>query len=86
MAKRWIASAIEHKGALHRALGVPEGDKIPAKKMAKARNSENPRIKRMANLAKTLGSFHKAEGGRIHVEGEGEKSKHRADRSARRKD
>lgn len=50
----WIAGAVKHKGALHRALGVPEGEKIPASKMAKASHSKNPRIKRMANLAHTL--------------------------------
>lgn len=54
MAKKWIAGAIKHPGALHRALGVPEGEKIPAEKMAKARSSRNPRIRRMAGLAGTL--------------------------------
>jgi len=31
--KNWIQGAInpEHKGALHKALGVPEGKKIPEK-------------------------------------------------------
>ena len=50
----WIAGAVKHKGALHRALGVPEGEKIPAAKMAAARNSSNPRVARMAALARTL--------------------------------
>lgn len=58
MAKKWIAKAIKHPGALHRALGVPEGEKIPADKMEKARNSKNPRIRRMAALAHTLGGMH----------------------------
>ena len=52
--KKWIAGAIKHPGALHRALGVPEGEKIPAAKLATARNSSNPRIARMAALAHTL--------------------------------
>jgi len=43
-----------HKGALHRALGVPEGEKIPASKMAKARRSKNPHVRRMAASAKGL--------------------------------
>ena len=43
-----------HKGALHRALGVPEGEKIPAAKMAAARHSSNPLERKRALLAKTL--------------------------------
>ena len=54
----WIKGAIRHPGGLHRALGVPEGEKIPAKKLAKAGHSENPRIRRMASLAKTLKHMH----------------------------
>jgi hypothetical protein len=57
---RWIQGAIKRPGALHRALHVPEGEKIPAKKMAKAEHSENPRIRKEANLAETLkGMRHK---------------------------
>ena len=55
--KNWIAGAVKHKGALHKALGVPEGEKIPAKKMAKAAKSTNPKVAKMANLAKTLGKL-----------------------------
>lgn len=63
---KWIAGAIKHPGALHRALHVPQGEKIPAKKMAKAAHSENPRLRRMATLAKTLKGMHrKADGGGI---------------------
>lgn len=40
------------KGALHRALGVSEGSKIPASKLAEASNSSNPRVRRMAASAK----------------------------------
>jgi hypothetical protein len=40
-----------HKGALHRALHVPEGKKIPAAKMAKAAHSKNPRVRKMVGLA-----------------------------------
>jgi hypothetical protein len=56
---KWIASAIKHPGALHRSLGVPEGQKIPAKKLAAARHSKNPTTRRRANLAKTLSGFHR---------------------------
>lgn len=59
MAKKWISGAIKHPGALHRDLGVPEGKKIPAKKLAAARHSKNPTIRRRANLARTLGGFHR---------------------------
>jgi len=54
----WIAGAIKHKGALHRELGVPEGEKIPAKKLEKASHSSNPTLAKRANLAKTLKKFH----------------------------
>ena len=59
--KNWIKDAInpKHKGALHKALGVPEGEKIPAKRMAKAAKSTNPKVAKMANLAKTLGKLKK---------------------------
>lgn len=55
---KWIQKAIKRPGALHRALHVPEGEKIPAKKLAKASHSENPRIRRMVGLAKTLKKMH----------------------------
>ena len=41
-----------HKGALHKALGVSEGSKIPSSKLAEASNSSNPRVRRMAASAK----------------------------------
>lgn len=57
--KNWIKGAIKHKGGLHKVLGVPMDKKIPADKMAKAMNSSNLHIKRMANLAKTLSKLKK---------------------------
>ena len=57
--KKWIKGAIKHPGALHRELGVKEGEKIPAKKMAKAAKSKNPKIRKQVALAKTLGKMHK---------------------------
>ena len=50
----FIKKAIEHPGALHRALGVPQGKKIPAKKVEKATHSDNDTLRREANLAQTL--------------------------------
>jgi hypothetical protein len=54
MSEKWIQKAIKHPGKLHRDLGVPQGKKIPAKKLAKAEHSKNPSIRREANLAQTL--------------------------------
>lgn len=59
MAKNWIAGATKNKGALHRALGVPQGTKIPAKKLASASNSSSPTIRKEAALARTLKGFRK---------------------------
>lgn len=56
--KHWIAGATKHPGALHKALHVPEGEKIPAKKLAKAEDSKSPRVRREAALANTLRGFH----------------------------
>ncbi len=55
---KWIQGAIKRPGALHRALHVPEGEPIGAKKLAKAAHSDNPRLRKEANLAKTLKGFH----------------------------
>lgn len=57
MAKeKWIQKSLpkSHKGRLHRALHVPEGEKIPAKKMAKAAKSSDPHVRKMVAMAKTL--------------------------------
>jgi hypothetical protein len=53
----WIAGATSNKGALHAKLGVPAGEKIPAKKLAGAEKSSNPTERKEANLARTLKSF-----------------------------
>jgi hypothetical protein len=42
------------KGKLHRELGVKEGTKIPAKRLAKAARSKNPEVKRDAIRAETM--------------------------------
>jgi hypothetical protein len=56
--KNWIAGAIRHPGALHRELGVPEGKKIPAKKLAQAAKAPGKEGQR-ARLAETLKGLHK---------------------------
>ena len=58
MAKKWIKKAIKHPGALHRALHVPEGEKIPEAKLDQAAHSENPTMRKRAQLAKTLKGMH----------------------------
>jgi hypothetical protein len=45
------------KGGLHRALHVPEGQKIPAEKIAAAKNSSNSHVAHMANFAHTMAGF-----------------------------
>lgn len=59
MAKtNWIKSAIKHPGALRKTLGVKEGEKIPAGKLAKAAKKEGTTGKR-ARLAQTLAKLRK---------------------------
>lgn len=50
----FIKGAIKHPGALHRALGVPLGQKIPTAKIATAAHSSDPTLARRARLAQTL--------------------------------
>lgn len=59
MAEKWIQGAIKHPGGLHKALHVPQGEKIPEQKIEKAAHSDNPHVAKMAHLAETLGRFHK---------------------------
>jgi hypothetical protein len=59
MTANWISKAIKNRGSLHKELGVPEGDKIPAKKLTKAAKSSNPTEKKRAILAQTLSRFNK---------------------------
>ena len=51
--KNWIAGAIKKPGALHEQLKVPKGEKIPAKKLAKAAKAPG-KLGQRARLAKTL--------------------------------
>lgn len=56
MAGKWIQKAIKKPGALHRALDVPMGKKIPAGKLAKAAKAPG-KLGQRARLAKTLRGF-----------------------------
>jgi hypothetical protein len=48
-----------NRGGLHRALGVKEGEKIPADKLEKAKNSDNNHLAKMANFASTMEGWKK---------------------------
>lgn len=54
----WIQRAIKKKGALHKELGVPQGENIPTKMLDKAAKAKGKEGKR-ARLAKTLNSLDK---------------------------
>jgi len=58
MAKNWIAGAIKKPGALHSALGVPQGKNIPASKLS-VKEGDSSLMKRRKILAKTLIKMHK---------------------------
>ncbi len=55
--KHWIQDAVGHPGALHEALGIKEGKKIPAKRLAAAAK-KGGKLGRMARLAQTLEKMH----------------------------
>jgi hypothetical protein len=74
-AEKWIQSAIKHPGSLHKALHVPAGEKIPAKKLEKATHSSNPKLAKKAHLAETLKHMHHAKGGKAMHPDEAEDKK-----------
>lgn len=52
--KMWIKDAIKKPGALHKALKVKKGEKIPESKIKKAEHSKSPKLRKEATLAETL--------------------------------
>jgi len=83
-AEKWIQKAIKKPGALHKQLGVPEGEKIPSGKLAAAAK-KGGKLGQRARLAQTLGRMkeeaeieekekEKDEGGK-HKEGKHPKGK-----------
>ena len=56
--KNWIAGAIKKPGALRKELGVKEGQKIPAGKLAKAAKAPG-KMGQSARLAQTLSKMKK---------------------------
>lgn len=57
MNKNWIKEAIKNKGGLHKSLGIKDGKTISETKLDKALHSKNTKVRKEANLAKTLRSF-----------------------------
>lgn len=57
MAKNFIKSAIKHPGALHRELGVPQGQKIPQAKLEKAAHAGG-KLGQRARFAEELEHMH----------------------------
>ncbi len=55
---KWIQKAIKKPGALHKELGIAEGKKIPAKKLAAAAKKPGKEGQR-ARLAETLKKMNK---------------------------
>ena len=58
MSNKWIQSAIKNPGALHRELNVPQGEKIPMKKL-NAAEEKGGKMAKQAALAETLRGFNK---------------------------
>lgn len=57
--EKWIQGLHMKKNALHKELKIPEGKKIPEAKIKKAEHSDNPTLRKRANLADTLKKMHK---------------------------
>lgn len=53
MAKKWIQKAVKKPGQLHKDLGVPQGEKIPAAKINAAAKKPG-KVGQRARFAKTM--------------------------------
>lgn len=56
--KKWIQKAHIKKGALHEALHIPEGKKIPAGALV-MKPGDSPLMKKRKALARTMRGFKK---------------------------
>ena len=56
--RKWISKAIKKPGALHKSLGVPEDEKIPATKLKAAADAPG-KMGRRARLALVLKKINK---------------------------
>ncbi len=54
---QWISGAIKKPGALHAEMGVPQGQSIPVKRLAKAAQAGG-KLGQRARLAQTLKGMH----------------------------
>lgn len=61
--KKWIQEAIKKPGALKKSIGVKEGEKIPAKKLAKAAKAPG-KMGQRARLAEALKKMSKGKKGK----------------------
>ena len=59
MAKNFIQKAIKKPGQLHKDLGVPQGQKIPASKIEAAAKQKG-KVGQRARFAKTLKGLRKS--------------------------
>lgn len=48
-----------HKGKLHEDLGVPQGEKIPESKLAAAKDSPDPSVRKRATFAENAKNWGK---------------------------
>lgn len=48
-----------HKGRLHEALGIPQGETIPLRDLMKAKKSKNKHVASMARYADTMRGWSK---------------------------
>jgi hypothetical protein len=62
MAGNFIQGAIKHPGALHKQLHVPQGKKIPPKRLKAAAHGDSTEARR-ARLAMTLAKLRERRGG-----------------------
>lgn len=52
--KDWMQDVTIKKGALHKSLGIPKGERIPEHRLEKAAHSKSPLLRKRANLAMTF--------------------------------
>lgn len=53
----WMKNAVKKPGALREELHVKEGQNIPGSKLEKASHSQNPLLRKRANLALTFDKY-----------------------------
>lgn len=78
MAEKWVQKAGLSKGGLHRTLGIPEGQKIPASDIAKAAHSSDPKERRQGILAQTFAHMRTGHDAKVAHHPRGRKHAHGA--------